>query len=70
MSARHRWGEKQRFEHKSEQQCARCEMVKVGRHEWQAGRPIYWTEYWRDLEQVNQDGKTPPCDARLLEAAE
>jgi hypothetical protein len=63
-SIRHRWGEKVRFEHKTEQQCPRCETVKVTRHEWQSGKPIYWTEFWRDLERVDQDGKTPLCDAR------
>jgi hypothetical protein len=63
-SARHRWGEKVRFPHKSEQQCARCETVKVGRHEWRAGADVYLTEYWRDEERIDADGKTPPCDAR------
>jgi hypothetical protein len=62
---RHRWGETVRFHHKTEQPCARCEMVKVGRHEWQAGREIYWTEYWRNLERIDAQGKTPTCDARL-----
>ena len=62
--SRHRWGEKVRFAQKTKQECARCETVKVTRHEWQAGREIYWTEYWRDLERIDADGATPPCDAR------
>jgi hypothetical protein len=61
---RHRWGEKVRFAQKTEQECTRCETVKVARHEWQAGREIYWTEYWRDLERIEAAGATPPCDAR------
>ena len=69
MSLRHRWGEKAHFAHKTEQQCARCETVKVTRHEWQAGREVYWTEYWCDLDRIDQDGKTPPCDARLEQGA-
>ena len=42
----------------------RCEMVKVTRHEFEGGREIYWTEYWRDLDQINSE-LTPLCDARL-----
>nr|WP_050781011.1 hypothetical protein [Bradyrhizobium sp. ORS 278] len=63
-SVRHRWGDKVRFPHKSERQCARCEMVKVGRHEGQGGRDLYWTEFWRDEERIDDGGRTPPCDAR------
>ena len=40
-------------------------MVKVTRHEWERGRDLYWTEFWRDLERVDENGETPPCDARL-----
>jgi hypothetical protein len=61
---RHRWGDKVHFAHKSEQQCTRCETVKVTRHESEGGRDVYWTEFWRDLEKIEADG-TPPCDARL-----
>ncbi len=63
-STRHKWGGKERHPHKTEQQCLRCEMVKVTRHEFEGGREIYWTEYWRDLDQIKADA-TPPCDARL-----
>jgi hypothetical protein len=65
-STRHRWGDKVRFEHKTEQQCARCEVVRVTRHEWERGREIFWTEFWRNLDRVDDaSGKTPPCDGRL-----
>jgi hypothetical protein len=63
-STRHRWGEAERLPHKTERQCPRCEMVKVTRHEFEAGREIYWTEFWRDEEQIVM-AATPPCDARL-----
>ncbi|WP_316158488.1 MULTISPECIES: hypothetical protein [unclassified Bradyrhizobium] len=60
-SPRHRWGDKVRFVNKTEQQCLRCDVVKVGRQEWQGDRSIYWTEYWRELERIDRAGKTPPC---------
>ena len=67
MSARHRWGEKVRFgNYKSEQQCVRCELVKVSRHENEGSRPLHWKEYWRDGDRMDVgDGVMPPCDARL-----
>jgi hypothetical protein len=69
-SARHRWpDEPNRFEHKTERECSRCGIVKVTRHEWECGRDVYWTEFWRDLERVDKDGETPPCDARLMVGA-
>jgi len=63
-STRHRWGDKDRLAHKTEQQCKRCDMVKVTRHEFEGGREIYWIEFWRDCEQIECEA-TPPCDARL-----
>lgn len=68
VSTRHKWGEKLRFPlaNKSEQQCTRCETVKVGRREYPGGREVYWTEFWRDEARIAvEPGKTPPCDARL-----
>jgi hypothetical protein len=64
MNTRHKWGTPHKLPHKSERQCGRCEMVKVTRHETEGGREIHWTEFWRDLEQINSE-LTPPCDARL-----
>lgn len=63
-SKRHRWGDPVRFEHKTERQCGRCETVKVTRHEFEGGRDRYWTEFWRDQEQIVCES-TPFCDARL-----
>lgn len=63
-STRHRWGEKVRFLNKTEQECVRCEMVKVGRREAQGGHDLYWTEFWRDEERIDDGGHTPPCDFR------
>jgi hypothetical protein len=59
---RHRWGEKQSFRHKSEQQCRDCGIVKVKRHEVEGDRDVYWTEFWRGLDQIECDG-TPACEA-------
>ena len=64
-SLRHKWGDPARLQHKTERECSRCEIVKVTRHEWERGRDLYWTEFWRDLERVDENGETPPCDARL-----
>ena len=58
---RHRWGVKARFEHKTEQECGRCGIVKVSRNEWQAGRNLYWTEYWRNLERIDTNSRAPRC---------
>jgi hypothetical protein len=68
INTRHKWGDKVRFPlaNKSEQQCKRCDMVKVSRREYPPGGETYWTEFWRDLERVDDgSGATPPCDARL-----
>jgi hypothetical protein len=68
-STRHRWDEPVRFERKTERECSRCGMVKVTRREWECGRDVYWTEFWRDLDRVDKEGETPPCDARLMAEA-
>lgn len=63
-STRHRWGEKVRFgNYKSEQQCIRCELVKVSRHESEGGRAVHWKEYWRHEDLISRDD-LPICDAR------
>jgi len=65
-STRHRWGKKVPVSrHKSEKQCARCGTVLVSRHEFEGPRKLHWKEFWRDLERIDVDGRTPPCDARL-----
>ncbi|WP_315759324.1 hypothetical protein [Bradyrhizobium sp. SZCCHNRI2007] len=68
-STRHRWGDKARFINKTEQQCSRCEMVKVGRREVEGGHDVYWTEFWRDEERIDDGGLTPPCDFRCEQTA-
>lgn len=71
-STRHSWGEKVAFgNYKSETQCLRCGLVKVSRHETEAGRGVHWKEYWRDEELISRDD-LPACDGRLepgIEAA-
>lgn len=66
--ARHRWGDKVTFPHKTERDCANCGLVKVTRRENEGGRDIYWTEFWRDGERIECDG-TPVCEA-VREAAD
>ncbi|MGJ5036576.1 hypothetical protein ACQR13_20920 [Bradyrhizobium sp. HKCCYLRH3059] len=62
ISTRHRWGDKVRFVNKTEQQCSRCEMVKVSRRERQGGHDLYWIEFWRDEERIDTcDRRTPSC---------
>jgi hypothetical protein len=57
----HRWGEKLAVSaQKSERECSSCGVVKVGRHEFEGGREIHWTEFWRGLDRIEGD-KTPPC---------
>lgn len=68
VSIRHRWGEKTRFAEKTERQCARCEMFKVGLKQDVGFRIVYSTQFFRDGEQIDCKG-TPPCDARLEVAA-
>lgn len=60
--SRHRWGDKVVFPRKSERDCANCGLVKVSRREHLGGRDQYWTEYWRDGERVEGDGKVPACE--------
>lgn len=63
-STRHRWSDKVRFLHKTEQQCSRCDVVKVVHHQAEGMKDIYWTEYWRDEEKIDCADATPACDAR------
>lgn len=74
MSARHTWGEPQRFAlepsagciaaRKSERACVKCGLVKTTRHETAAnGRELHATEFWRGLDRVIPERGTPPCAA-------
>jgi hypothetical protein len=62
-STRHSWGPAKRLRNKTERQCKHCGVVKVTRHEWECGRDVYWTEFWRDLERIERSS-TPPCEIR------
>ena len=65
---RHRWGDRVQFAHKSERECMNgCGIVKVSRHESEGGRGRYWTEFWRDLEQIEGEG-TPVCEPVRVDA--
>lgn len=71
-SSRHRWQDKVVISaFKSERVCARCGVVMASFKQWEAGRDLYWKEYWRDESRVDAgDGShVPPCDARLEAAA-
>lgn len=62
-SARHSWGERVPFLHKTERECTRCGIVKVTRHESEGGRDLHWVEWYRDGEPL-ESIRTPSCDAR------
>lgn len=66
---RHRWGEANVISaHKTERACLHdCGIVKVTRHETEAGRDVHWVEYWRGLDQVS-GGRTPVCEAVEVDA--
>jgi hypothetical protein len=51
---------------KSERECQNgCGIVKVSRHEYPAGsvHGTHWQEFWRGLDRVDVDGRTPVCEA-------
>jgi hypothetical protein len=57
----HRWGEPQRFLHKTERECQRdgCGVIRVSRHEGTE----HWVEFWRNEERIEApDDRTPPCE--------
>jgi hypothetical protein len=60
MTTRHSWADPERFEHRTERLCWRCDLMKVTRHE-----QTCWTEWWRDGNQIVSE-RTPPCDGRLM----
>lgn len=73
MSAKrrnHRWGEKNPLLHKSERECLNgCGIVKVTHHQVEAGRDIYWTEFYRGLDKIAGAGeRTPVCEKVEVEA--
>ena len=69
---RHRWSDKVEFPlaHKSERECLNgCGIVKVTRHESEAGRDQHWIEFWRGLDKISV-GKTPACEPAAPEQGE
>ena len=66
---KHRWGEKTVISaHKTERECNNgCGIVKVTRHEIEAGRSVHWTEFWRGLERIEGEG-TPTCETVKADA--
>lgn len=68
---RHRWGEKIAITpHKTERECLNgCGIIKVTRHEFEGGREVHWTEFWRDLDKIEGDG-TPMCTGRAKAAVD
>lgn len=61
---KHRWGDPERTERRTERVCIRCDLMKVTRHE-----EIIWIEWQRDGVQIASD-RTPPCDGRVWETGE
>ena len=59
---RHHWGEKIAITpNKSECECLNgCGLIKVSRHEWDGGRELHWSEFWRGLDRIEASG-TPEC---------
>lgn len=59
---RHRWADKVAFPNKTERECLNgCGIVKVTRHEFEGGRDLYWTEFWRGLDRIECAG-APACE--------
>ena len=60
--SRHRWADRVVVSaNKTERECLHCGLIKVSRREFEGGRDVYWTEFWRDLEKIECDG-TPACE--------
>lgn len=68
---RHRWSDKTVVSpNKSERECLNgCGIVKVTRHEFEGGREKHWPEFYRGLDRVDVDGRTPPCTGPAKAAA-
>lgn len=64
--SRHRWPKEGNpiSPNKTERECQNgCGIVKVTRHEFEAGREVHWTEFWRGLDRVYGTGtSTPVCE--------
>lgn len=64
----HLWSSPERYPHKTEQECERCQLVWVRRHEFEGNRPKHWNEFWRDGERL-PGNRRPKCVAVEARAA-
>ena len=70
---RHRWPKDATIisPNKSERECLNgCGTIKVTRHEWEGGNfaCTHWTEFWRGLDRVDVEGRTPVCEPIEVDA--
>lgn len=63
----HAWQESSREPHRTVRVCTRCELIKVTRHETEAGRDVHWTEFWRGTERIEGE-RMPKCERAEVEA--
>lgn len=55
--------------HKTERECCNgCGIVKVTRHETEGAKDLHWPEFYRGLDRVDVDGRTPACPGRARAA--
>ncbi len=61
---KHRWGDRRVINaNKTERECQNgCGIVRVTRHETDGPRDVHWVEFWRGLDQLGDDGRTPVCE--------
>jgi hypothetical protein len=57
---RHKWGDDVVYQYSTVQECDRCSLLKVRRHEPSVAFP--WVEFWREGDRV-ESAATPPCIA-------
>lgn len=55
---------------KTERECLNnCGIIKVTRHETEGGRDKHWVEFYRGLDRIDDNGKTPKCIGRPTNTA-
>jgi len=58
-----KWGDKVRFDRKTEQQCVNCKIVKAVHRDPHGAFTRHRTEFWQGEEQIHtDDGRTPVCE--------
>jgi hypothetical protein len=60
-STRHKWGERQPLQYRTERHCLRCGMVRATIHQSIHEQP--WDEWWLDGAQIKSEQR-PPCNGR------